>query len=309
MKSSWGFGGFFQEAPNASSHPRILAPSYLCPLLLLFKGHTDAEGGEAGAEVTDAVGEVVLDAVAVEADADADAGGAHDFLLFGAIEEGEHIGVDAEVMDAVVADVHFPEDAVGSHAGEVGEGGLAARRDMGEQVGMRNADPGGTAAGGVGEQVAAGDGGGAVQILDEAVVKEGNIRAVREAEAGVAPVLQGAELDAAQDADAVGVLFPDQIDVVEIPAQRAFAGAPEIGGGGVLEDVKPAVPDAVIMVGDAEQLQPAGNGCLHDSLRRVLPAKGVIGVGMQVLVHEGCLPEKTRSGKPLRGKVILPRHV
>ena len=98
-------------------------PTYLCPLLLLFKGHTDAEGGEAGAEVTDAVGEVVLDAVAVEADADADAGGAHDFLLFGAIEEGKHIGVDAEVMDAVVADVHFPEDAVGSHAGEVGEGG------------------------------------------------------------------------------------------------------------------------------------------------------------------------------------------
>ena len=125
----------------------------------------------------------------------------------------------------------------------------------------------------------------------------------------MAPVLQGAELDAAQDADAVGVLFPDQIDVVEIPAQRALAGAPEIGGGGVLEDVKPAVPDAVIMVGDAEQLQPAGNGCLHDSLRRVLPAEGVVGVGMQVLVHEGCLPEKTRSGKPLRGKVILPRHV
>ena len=44
-----------------------------------------------------------------------------------------------------------------------------------------------------------------------------------------------------------------------------------VGGGA--EDAVTGIADAVVVVGDAEQLQPPSNGGLHDGFRGILPAE------------------------------------
>ena len=132
-----------------------------------------------------------------------------------------------------------------------------------------------------------------VKILDQAVVKKGNIHPVRQ---GIVPIrltLKGADLDAAEDADVIPVLLSNKVHVVKIPPKRKgichrtcrYFGAPE--------QLRPSVPHPVVMVGDTEQVKPAGDGGLNDGLRRVLPAEGVVGMGVKILDHKKLLKRFT----------------
>ena len=58
-ESSWGFGGFLQEAPDASSLPRFLASRFLVPSLPCASGRTVSQSG--GADILMGTGAVGTD--------------------------------------------------------------------------------------------------------------------------------------------------------------------------------------------------------------------------------------------------------
>ena len=251
---------------------------------LLLKGHLDAQLGELFAVARHAVGEVVLHSVAVKAHADADTRLADDLLLFPVGEEVQKIFVLAVAVDGIVADVHLPEDVLLGHARKVVQGILAPPLDVGEKVSMGHTHNGSPAPLGVGEEVAPRDGGMVVQILDEAIVEVGDIRALGEGEVGVLLALEGTQLDTPQNVDLTRVLFLDEVDMVVVAAEGALVVVQLHVGGGA-ENTVAGVTDAVVVVGDAEGVQSPRNGGLHNGLGGVLSAEGVVGVGMKVLQH------------------------
>ena len=250
----------------------------------LLKGHLDAQLGQFLTVARHAVGEVVLHTVAIEAHADTDTRLADDLLLGFVGEEVQEILVLAVAVDGIVADVHLPEDIFVGHTLEVVQGILAPSFNVGEEVGMSHAHHGSPAPLCVGEEVAPCDGGMVVQILNEAVVEVVDIRHIGQGEVGVLLALEGTELDAPQDVDLSRVLFLDEVDVIIIPRQGALVVVQLHARGGA-EYTVAGVADTVVVVGDAEGIQPSRDGGLHDGLGGVLPAEGIVGVGMKVLQH------------------------
>ena len=226
--------------------------------------------------------------MAVKAHADPRTGTADDVLLLLVLKEIKEILMLVVVMDGIVADVHLPEDVLVGHALEVVQRICAQLSNMTEQVGMGDTHHGGTAPLGVGEQVSPRHRHGAVQILNEAVVVKGDVRIVGDDEVRVIHVEQGAKLDAPQDADLVGVLVLDQVDVVKVAAQGALViVVSQITRGS--QGAVAAVADGVVMVGDAEEVQSSRNGGLHDGLGSILSAEGIVGMGMKILKHNALL--------------------
>lgn len=251
---------------------------------LFFKGHLNAHFSQFSAIIRHALGQIVLHLVTIKAYADTNARLSDDLLLCLVGKEVQKILVLAVAVDGVVADVHLPEDVLVGHALEVVQGIHTQPRDVTEQVGMRHAHNGGAAPLGVGEQVTPRDGGAVVQVLNETVIKEGNIRPVRQGEIGVLLALEGAEFNATQDIDAVGVLLLNEMDVVVVAAEGALVVVqPHVGGSA--EDAVTGVADTVVVVGDAEGVQASRDGGLHDGFRGILAAEGIVGVGMKILKH------------------------
>lgn len=77
--------------------------------------------------------------------------------------------------------------------------------------------------------------------------------------------------------------------MIVVAAQGALVVVqPHVSDGA--EHTVAGVADAVVMVGDAEGIQPSRDGGLHDGLGGVLSAEGVVGVGMKILKHRGISP-------------------
>ena len=175
------------------------------------------------------------------------------------------------MMDAVVADVHFPEDILLRHPLEVAVGVFPDGLDEGEHIRMRHADAGASAPLSKGEQIPFDDGIFHIGVFDEAIVEKGDVRIGRQCHLG--HIQMGRDLNSPQDADAIGVLFLDQIDMIVISAERNGAGGvgDHVFGGN--QSVKSAKIDAVIVVTNAEQLNAACNGRFHDGFGAVLAAE------------------------------------
>ena len=77
--------------------------------------------------------------VSVKADGEPHARFSNDVLLFLVLEKFGYVIVIFEPVQAVVIDVHFPENSLFCHAFEIAVGVLAEVFDMREQIGMRNA--------------------------------------------------------------------------------------------------------------------------------------------------------------------------
>ena len=102
--------------------------------------HWDAAIGEELAHIDNAVGLVVFDSVAVEADGDFETGAADYLLLFFGGGEILYVLMFAEAVDRVVIHVHFPEDAALSEMCTEIVCVCADALDKSEQVSVSDAD-------------------------------------------------------------------------------------------------------------------------------------------------------------------------
>ena len=79
-------------------------------VILVLKDQLDAHILHALAIILHALWQIILNAVAIEADGKPHAGATHQLLLLLAFKKAEHILVLVIFVDAIKADVHFPKD-------------------------------------------------------------------------------------------------------------------------------------------------------------------------------------------------------
>ena len=94
----------------------------------------------------------------------------------------------------------------------------------------------------------------------------------------------GGDLNALQNLDAIGIFFPTQMDVIEIPRKHFFVLA-EIDGIGCLSYIFAGDADSVIVITDAKELYASGNGGFDNGFGLVFSAKGIIRVRVKILNH------------------------
>jgi hypothetical protein len=207
----------------------------------------------------------------VEADAEPNAGFSDDGLLLFVSEEFKHIRMLAVVMDAVIADVHFPKDVLLCHALKVSVGALAERTDKGEHIGVRYAYIRAAAPFGKTEEIALYNRVFYIRVLDQAVVEKGYVGAAWQGD--LRYVQMRGDFDAAENADSILVLFLDKMDMVVISMHRG--GTVRIRNritrcakGGLRPEAH-----AVIMIANPKKLNAARNRGFRDFLGTVFSAK------------------------------------
>ena len=161
---------------------------------------------------------ILSHAMTVESDGNLNAGAADDVLLFFIFEEFQHVRMLSILVDRIVADVHLPEDSPLAHLHKIRIRIFPARLDKTEHIGMRNTKLAATALG-KRKKIAVRAGGiGCIERFHQRVVKVGNVDTVGQRMSAVP--CQRTKLNSAQYTDLVAVFFLDEIDVIEITAQR-----------------------------------------------------------------------------------------
>ena len=125
----------------------------------------------------------------------------------------------------------------------------------------------------------------AIDMLKEAVVVIGDVGVLGQGVALVRRPSQGADLDTAEHADAVGVFLLDKGHVVKVATKGALVVVRRRPILGQKEHVDARVADTVVVVGDAEQLNAARDRRLHHVLGPVLAAERIVGMRMKILDH------------------------
>ena len=172
-------------------------------------------------------------------------------------------------MRGVVADVHFPENAALGHLFEKVIRVVPDLLGKGKQIGMRHACTA-SAPLGKAEQVALCnrllDG---VNVLDQAIVKERNVVVIVN---GVAESVQGADLNAAQHGNLILILLAQQVDVIVIPPEATVMILAKVLVL-VKKHVQSLAADAVVVIGDANDVKAACNRALYHRLGLIRAAK------------------------------------
>ena len=136
---------------------------FIC-ILSAFKHQGDAHGFDECVCRLHFLCLIFLGNVPVKADGELDARAFDNFLLGFVFEKLRNVVVRLKGVQAVVVDVDFPKDTVFRHLAEVAVGLFPDRADKGEHIRMRNTD-GAAATLGEGENIAARDGSGIVEVF------------------------------------------------------------------------------------------------------------------------------------------------
>ena len=175
-------------------------------------------------------------------------------------------------VQAVVIDVHFPENPRFRHFTEIAVGLFPDAFDKGEHIRVRYADRA-TQTLCVGEQIPVGNRLRMVEIFKERKIEKGHVRAVGQ---GVAVLcLQSANLDTAKDFYLSRVLVAEQIHVVEIATKRFTVISVEFRAL-IPAKFRARATHAVVVVANPKLSDSACNRRFNHLFGFVLRAEGII---------------------------------